>query len=31
MALRVYAHAVEAADAALAETLGEALGREDRT
>jgi integrase len=30
MTLRVYAHAVEAADAALAETLGEVLGRDDR-
>lgn len=28
MTLRVYAHAVETADAALAETLGEVLGRE---
>jgi integrase len=31
MTLRVYAHAVEAADAALAETLGEVLGRDHRT
>jgi integrase len=30
MTLRVYAHAVEAADAALAETLGEVLGAEGR-